>query len=180
MSRRGVIGTLAPVIRPLPGLVPEIAPGAFVHESAEVIGRVRLGARSSVWPRAVVRGDADLIAIGEETNVQDGAVLHADAGVPCTVGSRVTIGHLACVHGCTIEDEVLVGIGAVVLNRARIGSGSVIGAGAVVAEGVEIPAGSLVLGVPGRVARRTTEAQRRGLVESAAHYAALVALHRGA
>jgi carbonic anhydrase/acetyltransferase-like protein (isoleucine patch superfamily) len=180
MSRRAVIGTLAPVIRPLPGLVPEISPGAFVHESAEVIGRVRLGARSSVWPRAVVRGDSDLIAIGEESNVQDGAVIHADAGFTCIVGRRVTIGHLACVHGCTIEDEVLVGIGAVVLNRAHVGSGSVIGAGAVVAGGVEIPPGSLVLGVPGRVVRSTTDAQRHGLLESAAHYVALADLHRGA
>lgn len=166
------------MIRTLPGFVPEIAPSAFVHDSAEVIGRVRLGERSSVWPRAVIRGDTDLIAIGDETNVQDGAVLHADTGMPCTVGSRVTIGHLACVHGCTLEDEVLVGIGAVVLNRAHIGTGSLIGAGAVVAEGVRISPGSLVLGVPGRAVRETTDGERRSLVASAAHYAELVALYR--
>jgi carbonic anhydrase/acetyltransferase-like protein (isoleucine patch superfamily) len=172
------VGTLAPMIRSLPGFDPRIHPDAFVHESADVIGRVVLGAGASVWPRAVVRGDTDLITVGDGTNVQDGAVLHADAGVPCTLGSRVTIGHLACVHGCTIEDEVLVGIGAVVLNRAVIGTGSLIGAGAVVVEGVVVPAGSLVLGVPGRVVRETTAEERRGLVSSAAHYVELISLHR--
>lgn len=166
------------MIRSLPGFEPEIDPRAYVHESAEVIGRVRLGTRSSVWPRAVIRGDTDLISIGEETNVQDGAVLHADAGVPCTLGNRVTVGHLACVHGCTIEDEVLVGIGAIVMNRARIGSGSLIGAGALVPEGAHIPPGSLVLGVPGRVVRETTPEERQRLRASAAHYAELVALYR--
>jgi carbonic anhydrase/acetyltransferase-like protein (isoleucine patch superfamily) len=168
------------MIRSLPGFEPRVHPDCFVHESADVIGRVVLGARASVWPRAVIRGDTDLITVGDATNVQDGAVLHADAGVPCTVGSRVTIGHLACVHGCTIEDEVLVGIGAVILNRAVIGTGSLVGAGAVVAEGVVIPPGSLVLGVPGRVVRETTTEERRGLVSSAAHYADLVALYRRA
>jgi carbonic anhydrase/acetyltransferase-like protein (isoleucine patch superfamily) len=166
------------MIRALPDRVPDVHPDAYVHESADVIGRVRLGARSSVWPRAVIRGDTDLITVGEETNVQDGAVLHADAGVPCTLGTRVTIGHLACVHGCTIEDEVLVGIGAVILNRAHIGTGSLIGAGAVVAEGVVVPPGSLVLGIPGRVVRETTPEERTSLVASAAHYAELVGLYR--
>jgi carbonic anhydrase/acetyltransferase-like protein (isoleucine patch superfamily) len=128
----------------------------------------------------VLRGDSDLIHVGEDTNIQDGAVVHADEGLPCTIGHRVSIGHLACVHGCTIEDEVLVGISAVVLNGARIGSGSVIGAGAVVAEGVRIPSGSLVLGVPGRVARPTTPAQRERLLQTAAHYVELGRLHGGA
>ena len=166
------------MIRHLPGFTPEIAPDAFVHESADVIGRVHLGARASVWPRAVIRGDTDLITVGDESNVQDGAVVHADTGVPCTVGCRVTIGHLACIHGCTIEDEVLVGIGAIVLNGAHIGTGSLIGAGALVAEGVRIPPGSMVLGIPGRVVRETTADERRSLVASAAHYVELVALHR--
>lgn len=149
-----------------------------MHESADVIGRVVLGARASVWPRAVIRGDTDLITVGEETNVQDGAVLHADKGAPCTLGNRVTIGHLACIHGCTMDDEVLVGIGAIVMNRAHIGSGSLIGAGALISEGVQIPPGSLVLGVPGRVVRDTTDDERASLVASAAHYAELVALYR--
>lgn len=162
----------------LPGLEPAVHPDAFVHESADVIGRVVLGARASVWPRAVIRGDTDLITVGEETNIQDGAVLHADEGVPCTLGSRITIGHLACIHGCTIEDEVLVGIGAVILNRAHIGTGSLIGAGAVVPEGVHVPPGSMVLGIPGRVVRETSVEERARLVASAAHYVALVALYR--
>lgn len=171
-------GTLTPMIRSLPGHAPDIHSEAFVHESADVIGRVVLGARASVWPRAVIRGDTDLITVGEETNIQDGAVLHADEGVPCTLGKRVTIGHLACIHGCTIEDEVLVGIGAVILNGARIGAGSLIGAGAVVPEGVHVPSGSMVLGIPGRVVRETSAEERARLVASAAHYVELVALYR--
>ena len=129
------------MIRALSGQVPRLGPGAFVHDAAEVIGRVTLGARSSVWPRAVIRGDTEDIEVGDETNVQDGAVLHADPGLPCTLGARVTVGHLACVHGCTVGDESLIGIGAVVLNGARIGTGSIVGAGAVVPEGVEVPRG---------------------------------------
>jgi carbonic anhydrase/acetyltransferase-like protein (isoleucine patch superfamily) len=166
------------MIRHLPGLEPSVHPDAFVHESADVIGRVVLGARASVWPRAVIRGDTDIITVGEESNIQDGAVLHADKGVPCTLGDRVTIGHLACIHGCTIENEVLVGIGAIVMNRAQIGTGSLIGAGALISEGVQIPPGSLVLGVPGRVVRNTTPEERASLVASAAHYSELVALYR--
>jgi carbonic anhydrase/acetyltransferase-like protein (isoleucine patch superfamily) len=168
------------VIRVLPGMAPEIDPEAFVHAAAEVIGRVRIGARSSVWPQAVLRGDTDLVTVGAESNVQDGAVLHADVGVPCVVGDRVSIGHLACVHGCTVEDEVLIGIGAIVLNGARIGARSVVGAGAVVAEGVRIPPGSLVLGIPGRVARPTTAGQRERLLGTARHYVGLARMHRDA
>lgn len=166
------------MIRTLDGHVPHLEPGAFVHDAAEVIGRVTLAARSSVWPRAVIRADSERIAVGEETNVQDGAVLHADPGLPCLIGRRVTVGHLACVHGCTVEDEVLVGIGAVVLNGARIGSGSIVGAGAVVAEGVEIPAGSLALGVPARVVRPTTAQEREGLRAGARRYVDMIEVHR--
>ncbi|MEW6582878.1 MAG: gamma carbonic anhydrase family protein [Actinomycetota bacterium] len=168
------------MIRVLPGMAPEIDPEAFVHDAAEVIGRVRVGARSSVWPCAVLRGDSDLIAVGVDSNVQDGAVLHADEGFPCVVGDRVSVGHRACIHGATLEDEVLVGIGAVVLNGARIGAGSVVGAGAVVAEGVRIPPASLVLGIPGRVARPTTPGQRERLLQTARHYVELARVHRGA
>lgn len=168
------------MIRSLPGMDPDVDADAFVHDAAIVIGRVRIGARSSVWPQAVLRGDTDLITVGEETNIQDGAVVHADAGVPAAIGDRVSVGHLACIHGCTVEDEVLVGIGAVILNGARIGSGSVIGAGAVVAEGVRVPPGSLVLGIPGRVARPTTTGQRERLVATARHYVDLARVHRDA
>ncbi len=143
-----------------------------------MIGRVRLGERASVWPNATIRGDTDTITIGAMTNVQDGAVIHADEGVPCTIGASVTIGHLACVHGCAVDDEVLIGIGAIVLNTAHIGSGSIIGAGALVTEGTIIPPGSLVLGSPGKVVRPTTEAQRAKIRESAEHYAAMIGVHR--
>jgi carbonic anhydrase/acetyltransferase-like protein (isoleucine patch superfamily) len=166
------------VIRPLDGHAPHLGPGAFVHEAAEVIGRVRLGARSSVWPRAVIRGDTEQITIGDETNVQDGAILHADPGLPCHLGRRVTVGHLACVHGCLIGDDVLIGMGAIILNGAHIGGGSIVGAGAVVPEGFEVPAGSLVLGVPGRVTRPTTDREREGLVAGALRYVALIEVHR--
>lgn len=166
------------MIRSLTGHAPQLGPGAFVHDAAEVIGRVSLGARASVWPRAVIRGDTEDVSVGEESNIQDGAVLHADPGFPCALGARVSVGHLACVHGCTVEDEALIGIGAVVLNGARIGAGSIVGAGAVVAEGVQVPPGSLVLGVPGRVARPVTPEQRAGLRETAAHYVDMIGVHR--
>jgi carbonic anhydrase/acetyltransferase-like protein (isoleucine patch superfamily) len=156
-----------------------MAPGAFVHDAACVIGRVRLGRGSSVWPNATIRGDTDWITVGDRTNVQDGSVLHADEGVPCTVGSGVTIGHLACVHGCTVEDDVLVGIGAVILNGARIGRGSIVGAGAVVTEGTAVPAGSLVVGTPGRVVRQTTAEQQGGIRRSADHYVRMAEVHAG-
>lgn len=166
------------MIRALSGQVPRLGPGAFVHEAAEVIGRVTLGARSSVWPRAVIRGDTEDIVVGEDANVQDGAVLHADPGFPCTLGDRVTVGHLACVHGCTVEEESLIGIGAVVLNGARIGAGSIVGAGAVVPEGLAIPEGSMVLGIPGRVVRALGDAEREGLRASAVRYVAMIEVHR--
>ena len=166
------------MVSALTGRVPEVADGAFVHPGAWVIGRVRIDAGASVWPSAVIRGDTDLITVGSDSNVQDGAVLHADAGVPCRVGARVTIGHNATVHGCTLEDEVLVGIGAVVLNGARVGGGSIIGAGAVVTEGTDVPAGSMVIGVPARVLRPTTAAQREGIRHSARHYVDMIAMHR--
>jgi len=165
-------------ISALAGHVPEVADDAFVHTGAWVIGRVRIGAGASVWPAAVLRGDTDLITVGPESNVQDGAVLHADAGVPCTVGARVTIGHNATVHGCTLEDEVLVGIGAVVLNAARVGRGSIVGAGAVVTEGAVVPEGSMVLGLPARVVRPTTPEQQEAIRDSARHYVDMIAVHR--
>lgn len=166
------------MIRPLDGHVPRLGSGAFVHDAAEVIGRVSLGSLSSVWPRAVIRADTEAIAIGDETNIQDGAVLHADPGFPCHLGARVTVGHLACAHGCLIDDEALIGMGAIVMNGARVGSGSIVGAGAVVAEGVVIPAGSMAVGVPARVVRETTPAEREGLRAAAARYVAMIGVHR--
>ena len=155
-----------------------IHPSAFVHTAAHVIGDVTLGARASVWPTAVLRGDSDAIVVGEESNIQDGAIVHVDAGVPCTIGARVAIGHRAVVHGATVRSDVLIGMGAIVLNRAEIGSGSIIGAGAVVREGMVVPPNSLVVGVPGRVVRKTTVAERERIGRTVAAYLELQELHR--
>lgn len=149
-----------------------------MHSGAHVIGDVRLGARASVWPAAVLRGDSDAITVGEESNVQDGCVLHADPGLPCRIGRRVAIGHRAVVHGATVEDAVLIGMGAIVLNGARIGTGTIVGAGAVVREGMEVPPESLVLGVPGRVVRATTAEERARIGRTVDAYLALQRVHR--
>jgi carbonic anhydrase/acetyltransferase-like protein (isoleucine patch superfamily) len=167
------------VIRPLNGHAPEIGPGAFVHEAAEVIGRVRLGARSSVWPRAVLRGDVEEISVGEESNVQDGAVLHADPGVPCRLGARVTVGHLACAHGCLVGDGALIGMGAIVLNGARVGAGAIVAAGALVPEGGEIPPGQMALGVPARVVRPVSPEEHERALAGAARYVEMIRVHGG-
>jgi len=165
------------VIQGLGGDIPHIGDGAFVHEAAVVIGRVILGARSSVWPHAVIRGDIERVDVGDDTNVQDGAVLHADPGMPCVVGDRVTIGHRATVHGCTVADECLIGIGATVLNGAVVGRQSIIGAHALVPEGAEVPEGVLVVGVPAKVRRELTNEERAGLAAQAARYVANAARH---
>ncbi len=167
------------MLRAFAGSKPNLGEDVYVDETAVVIGRVRLGARASVWPQAVLRGDSDDITVGAETNIQDGVVVHVDGGVPCTIGARVTVGHLACIHGCTIEDEALIGIGAVLLNGCHVGRGSIIGAKALVTEGTQIPSGSLVVGAPARVLKPTTDEQRAAIVESAAHYVHAAAEHRG-
>jgi carbonic anhydrase/acetyltransferase-like protein (isoleucine patch superfamily) len=141
-----------------------IAPGAVL------IGRVILKANASVWFGAVLRGDNEPITVGENSNVQDGAVLHTDAGTPLTIGSNVTIGHQAMLHGCTIGDNSLIGIGAVVLNGARIGRNCLIGAKALIPEGKDIPDNSLVVGSPGRVLRPVSEEQIAFFARSAEHY----------
>jgi carbonic anhydrase/acetyltransferase-like protein (isoleucine patch superfamily) len=142
----------------------------FVADTAVVIGHVLLRANASIWFNAVIRGDNELITIGENSNVQDGAVLHTDPGSPLTIGSHVTVGHKAMLHGCTIGDNSLIGINAVVLNGAKIGRNCLIGANALVTEGKEIPDGSMVLGSPGKVVRELTAGQIEGLHRSAAHY----------
>ena len=146
-----------------------IDPTAFVHPAAVVTGNVTLGKRVSVWPTAVIRGDSDSIEIGDDSNVQDGTIVHVDDGLPTRIGKRVAIGHRAIVHGATIEDDCLIAMGAILLNGVYVGTGSIIGAGAVVREGMRIPPNSLVLGVPGRIARETTDEDRdriRRTVES--------------
>lgn len=151
---------------------------AFLARGAIVLGEVRLGRDASVWYNSVVRGDTERIAIGDETNIQDLSMVHADPGVPCLVGCRVTVGHRVILHGCIVEDECLIGMGAILLNGARVGSGSVIGAGAVLVEGMEVPPGSLVLGVPGRVVRAVDEATRVRIDRSWRHYVSEARLHR--
>ena len=142
----------------------------FVADSAAVIGNVLLRANASVWFNAVIRGDNELITIGENSNIQDGSVLHTDPGSPIVIGSHVTIGHKAMLHGCTIGDNSLVGINAVVLNGAKIGRNCLIGANALVTEGKDIPDGSMVLGSPGKVVRDLTPQEIEGLRRSALHY----------
>ena len=142
----------------------------YVADNAVVVGAVVLGHGASVWFNGVVRGDNDLITIGDGTNVQDAAVLHVDEGVPLTLGANVSVGHQAVLHGCTVEDGALVGIGAVVLNRAVIGRGSLVGANALVPEGKAIPERSLVVGSPARVVRTLTEEDAAGIERIARHY----------
>ena len=154
----------------LDGQAPQIGDGAWVADTAQVIGKVVLGENASVWFGAVLRGDNELIHVGEGSNVQDGSVLHTDMGWPLSIGKGVTIGHKVTLHGCSIGDHSLVGIGAVVLNGAKIGRNCLIGAGALIPEGREIPDGSLVMGVPGKVVRPLSEEQIEGLKRNAAHY----------
>ena len=144
----------------------------FVAPDAHVVGRVRLGAEVGIWFGAVLRGDVEDIAVGARTNIQDGAVLHADAGFPLEIGEGCTIGHRAIVHGCTIGANSLIGMGATVLNGARIGRDCLVGAGALVTEGKTFPDGSLILGVPAKVVRVLDAAAIEGLRRSAAHYVA--------
>ncbi|RRJ85289.1 gamma carbonic anhydrase family protein [Aestuariirhabdus litorea] len=142
----------------------------YVADSAILIGSVRLEANASVWFNAVIRGDNELITIGENSNVQDGSVLHTDPGFPLTVGKNVTIGHKVMLHGCEIGDGSLVGINAVVLNGAKIGRNCIIGANALVPEGKEIPDGSVVMGSPGKVVKQLSESQQQMLAVGAHHY----------
>ena len=159
------------VIRPFRGIVPTVPASAYVDQSAQVIGDVVLGVQSSVWMNAVLRGDVHSIRIGARSNIQDCAVLHGMRDVyPVIVGEMVTIGHNATVHGCVLEDEVLIGIGATVLNNARIGEGSIIAAGAVIPEQMVIPPRSLVAGVPGRIRRTLGDADRALILKYAGNY----------
>lgn len=155
----------------LDDLVPTIGDGAWVAPSADLIGDVRLGARASVWFGAVIRADNTAIVIGEESNLQDGAVAHSDPGAPLTIGDRVTIGHQAIVHGCTIADDCLIGMGARILNGARLAPHCLVGAGALITEGRSFESGSLIVGVPARVVRPLTDEEKASIRLSAAHYA---------
>ena len=151
-------------------LSPRIASTAWVADSAQVIGNVELADDSSVWFGVVIRGDTETIRIGKGTNIQDGSVLHADIGKPLTVGANVTVGHKVMLHGCTIGDGSLIGIGAVVLNGAHIGKGCIVGAGALITEGKTFPDGSMIIGSPAKAVRELTPEQQTHLPLSALHY----------
>lgn len=143
---------------------------SWVAPNATLVGKVKLEPGASVWFNAVLRGDNELIHIGENSNVQDGTVMHTDMGFPLNIGTGVTIGHNAMLHGCTVGDYSLIGINAVILNGAKIGKYCIIGANSLIGEGKEIPDGSLVIGSPGKVVRELTEPQKKMLEASAAHY----------
>jgi len=168
------------VVLAFEGHTPVLAEGAWAAPGASLIGRVTLAARASVFYGAVVRADADAISIGEGSNVQDNVSIHADFGKPTTVGAGVSIGHNAVLHGCTVEDDCLVGMSATVLNGAVIGRGSLIAAGSVVLEGTVVPPGSLVAGLPAKVRRPLTDAEIEGIRANAAYYVTLAAGHGAA
>jgi carbonic anhydrase/acetyltransferase-like protein (isoleucine patch superfamily) len=167
------------MIRTYRGLAPQVASSAYIDRSAQVIGQVMVGERASVWPNVTIRGDVNSITIGEESNIQDNTVLHCDEGpFPLVIGRRVTVGHQCMLHGCTIEDDCLIGIGAVVLNGATVGQGSVIAAGAVVTEGAQIPAGSMAMGVPAKVRRSVTTEEAERFRVNAQHYVEAARIYR--
>ncbi|MCS7286545.1 MAG: gamma carbonic anhydrase family protein [Anaerolineae bacterium] len=157
----------------------KIDPSAFIAPGAFIIGDVTIGPESSVWFGAVLRGDIAPIVVGRKTNIQDGAVVHVDIGQPTFIGNGVTVGHGAILHGCTIRDNVLIGIRAVVLTGAVIGENSIVGAGAVVTEGTVIPPNSLVLGIPARVVGEITPELLQRIKESAEHYRNYIQVYRG-
>ncbi len=160
------------MIYALDGVAPQIAPSAWVADTAVLVGKVVVEAEASVWFGAVARGDNEEIRIGAGSNVQENCVLHTDMGYPLTIGANCTIGHKAMLHGCTIGDGTLIGMGATVLNGAKIGSGCLIGACALITEGKVIPDGSLVMGSPGKVVRELDQTARGRLLASAAGYQA--------
>src|SRR5215218_1489469 len=157
---------------------PELHERAFVAAGAVIVGNVRLAAGSSVWYNAVLRAEAEPIVLGEDSNLQDTVVCHVDAGFPLTIGRGVSVGHGAVLHGCTVEDDCLIGMSATVLNGAVIGAGSLVAAGAVVLEGTVVPPGSLVAGVPAKVRRELTDEEFAGVQGNAARYVELAQAHR--
>jgi len=154
----------------LDGIQPQLAAGAWVADSAEVIGNVRLGRDANIWHQVVIRGDNELVEIGEEVNIQDASVLHSDPGFPLILEKRVSIGHQVMLHGCTIGEGSLVGIGAVILNGAKIGKHCLVGAGALITEGKEFPDGSMILGSPAKAVKSLSLEQLARLAYIASHY----------
>lgn len=156
----------------------KIDSNCFIAVGAVVLGDVEIGPDSSVWYQTVIRGDTERIRIGAGTNLQDLTMVHADPGIPCMIGSRVTVGHRAILHGCVVEDDCLIGMGAILLNGSKVGSGSIVGAGALVREGMEIPPGSLVVGAPAKVIRPIDDAGRALIDRGWRHYVENARRHR--
>ena len=150
--------------------VPEISADSWVAPNAIIIGKVKLEKNSSIWFNAVLRGDIEKIVLGENSNIQDGSVLHTDPGYPLTVGKGVTVGHMVMLHGCEVSDDTLIGIGSTILNKAKIGKNCIIGANTLVTENKTIPDSSLVLGSPGKVIRKVTDDEIKVIRENAKHY----------
>ncbi|MTE22136.1 gamma carbonic anhydrase family protein [Streptomyces sp. TRM43335] len=171
MERRAMVAGVA-------GREPVVHPEAYLAPTAVVVGEVELGAGSGIWYNAVLRGDCAAVTVGAGSNVQDNCTVHADPGFPTVVGERVSVGHNAVLHGCVVEDDVLIGMGATVLNGARVGAGSLVAAHALVPQGMEIPPGSLVAGVPARIRRELTAEEREGIVLNAEVYRELADTHR--
>jgi carbonic anhydrase/acetyltransferase-like protein (isoleucine patch superfamily) len=168
------------MIAPFENRVPTVPSSAWVHESAQLIGSVTLGANASVWPCAVLRADIAAITVGRGSNIQDGAVLHVDFDLPCEIGEYCVVGHRAVIHGAKIGNECLIGMGAIVLNKAVLGDHCLIGAGSVVPEGKTIPEGSLALGVPAKVIRPLSPEEIASIRQGAEEYINLSRSHRRA
>lgn len=167
-------------VRAVLGSTPNVDESAWLADNVVVLGDVTLAAGVSIWFNTTIRGDLNQIVIGSDSNLQDNVTVHVDPGFPVVVGSRVSVGHAAVLHGCTVEDDCLIGMGAVVLNGCRIGTGSLVAAGAVVLEGTEVPPGSLVAGVPAKVRRPLTEEECQHIKDNAQTYAGLRDAHREA
>jgi carbonic anhydrase/acetyltransferase-like protein (isoleucine patch superfamily) len=167
------------LIRSYRGVMPRIAASAYIDSSAQIIGDVTIGERSSVWPNVSIRGDVNYIRVGDETSIQDNCVLHVDHDVyPCLIGNRVTVGHGAVLHGCQVDENALIGIGAIVLNGAKIGAGAVIAAGALVPEGMEVPPETLVMGAPAKVRRSVTAEEKQRFRKNCDNYVKITAIYK--
>ena len=175
-----IVAMAEPLIVTVAGHTPQLDPESWVAPNASLIGQVRLAARAGVWYSATLRAEAEVIEIGAGTNIQDGVTVHVDPGFPVHVGAGVSVGHNAVLHGCTIGDGVLVGMGAIVLNAAVIGEGSLVAAGALITQGMVVPPRTLVAGVPGKVRRELSDAEVAANRHNATVYEHLVDLHRGA
>lgn len=158
------------MIEPFQGIMPEIHPTAYVHPSAVVIGKVKIGARASIWPGCVLRGDIEPIEIGEETSFQDQSVAHTSDGLPVKIGKRVVVGHRATIHGAIVGDDAMIGMGANLLDGSEVGAGSILAAGALLTEGKKVPPGSLAVGMPAKVIRAVTPQETERIREGAQGY----------